>query len=77
MLQIHLLKGTCSQKPQYPETRPTIFTQQAMPERTLRLKVLQKSSSLENLEKVAAPKITLASAIVYNCSSKIFTILYE
>ena len=44
-----------------------------MPEKTLRLKVLQKSSSLENLEKVAVPKITLASAIVNNCSSKLFT----
>ena len=61
MLQIEALKSSSSQKQQYPE-------------RTLRLKVLRKSSSLE---KVAIPKVTLASAIVYNCSSKIFTILYE
>ena len=46
MLQIDPLKSTCSQKQQYPE-------------RTLRLKVLRKSSSLE---KVAIPKVTLASA---------------
>ena len=61
MLQTDHLKSSCSQKQQYPE-------------RTLRLKVLLKSSSLE---KVTVPKVTLASAIVYNCSSKIFTILYE
>ena len=65
MLQIHLLKSSCSsQKQQHPETWPTIFTQQTMSERTLRLKVLQKSSPLQNLEKVAVPKITLSSAIV-------------
>ena len=46
MLQIDPLKSSCSQKQQYPE-------------RTLRLKVLRKSSSLE---KVAIPKVTLASA---------------
>ena len=61
MLEIDPLKSGCSQNQQYPE-------------RILRLKVLRKSSSLE---KVAAPKVTLAIAIVYNCSSKIFTILYE
>ena len=61
MLQIDPLKSSCSQKQQYPE-------------RTLGIKVLQKSSSLE---KVAVPKVTLANAIVYNRSSKIFTILYE
>ena len=61
MLQIDPLKSSCSQKQQYPE-------------RTLRLKVLRKSSSLE---KKVVPKVTLVSAIVYNCSSKIFTILYE
>ena len=61
MLQIDPLKSSCSQK-------------QHNPEITLRLKALGKSSSLE---KVAVPKVTLASAIVYNCSSKIFTILYE
>ena len=61
MLQIDALKSISSQKQQYPE-------------RTLRLKLLRKSNSLE---KVAIPKFTLASAIVYNCSSKIFTILYE
>ena len=61
MLQIDPLKSSCSQKQQYPE-------------RTLGIKVLQKSSSLE---KVAVPKVTLASAIVYNCSSKTFTLLYE
>ena len=61
MHQIDPLKSSCSQK-------------QHNPEITLRLKVLGKSSSLE---KVAVPKVTLASAIVYNCSSKIFTILYE
>ena len=44
------------------------------PERTLRSKVLRKRSYLE---KVAVPKVTLVSAIVFNCSSKIFTILYE
>ena len=41
------------------------------PERT---QVLRKSSSLE---KVAVPKVTIANANVYNCSSKIFTILNE
>ena len=61
ILQIDLLKSSCSQKQQYPE-------------RALRLKVLRKSSSLE---KVAVLEVTLASAIVYNCSSKIFTMLYE
>ena len=61
MLQIDPLKCSCSQKQQYPE-------------RTLRLKALRKSSSLE---KKAVPKVTLASAIVCNCSSKIFNILYE
>ena len=61
ILQIDLLKSSCSQKQQYPE-------------RALRLKVIRKSSSLE---KVAVLKVTLASAIVYNCSSKIFTMLYE
>ena len=62
MLQIDPLKSSCSQKQQYPE-------------RTLKLKVLRQNSSLE---KEAVLKITLASAIVYNCScSKIFTILYE
>ena len=61
MLEIDPLKSGCSQNQQYPE-------------RILRLKVLRKSSSLE---KVPAPKVTLAIAIVYNCSSKIFTILYE
>ena len=61
ILQIDLLKSSCSQKQQYPE-------------RALRLKVLRKSSSLD---KVAVLKVTLASAIVYNCSSKIFTMLYE
>ena len=29
-----------------------------------------------SLEKVAVPKVTLASAIVYNCCSKIYAILY-
>ena len=77
MLQIHLLKSSCSPKQWYPKTWPTTFKQQAMPEITLRLKVLQKSSSLENLEKVAVPKTTVASAIVYNFPSKIFKILYE
>ena len=61
ILQIDLLKSSCSQKQQYPE-------------RVLRLKVLRKSSSLE---KLAVLKVILASAIVYNCSSKIFTMLYE
>ena len=61
MLQIDPLKSSCSQKQQYPE-------------RTLGIKVLQKSSSLE---KVAVPKVTLASAIVYNSSSEAFTVLYE
>ena len=61
MLQIDPLKSSSSQKQKYPG-------------RTLRLKVLQKSSSLE---KVAVPKVTLANAIVYNRSSKIFTIRYE
>ena len=61
MLQIDPLKSSCFQRQQYPE-------------RTLSLKVLRKSSSLE---KVAIPKVTLASAILYKCCSKIFTILYE
>ena len=61
ILQIDPLKGSFSQKQQYTE-------------RTLRLKELRKSSSLE---KVAVPKVTLASAIVCNCSSIIFIILYE
>ena len=59
MLQIDPLKSSCSQK-------------QQCPERTLRLKVLRKSSSLE---KVAVSKVTLASAIVYTCSSKKITVL--
>ena len=46
MLQIDPLKGSCSQKWQYPE-------------RTLRLKVLRKNISFE---KVAIPKVTFASA---------------
>ena len=61
MLQIDPLKSSYSQKQQYPEG-------------TLRLKVLRKISSLE---KVAVPKVTRLSSIVYNCSSKIFAILYE
>ena len=61
MLQIDPLKSRYSQKQQYSE-------------RTLRLKVLRNSSSFE---KVAVPKVTLASAIACNCSSKIFTLLYE
>ena len=61
MLQTDRLKRSSCQKEEYPE-------------RTLGLKVLRKSSSLE---KKAVPKVTLANAIVYNCSSKIFTILYE
>ena len=61
MLPIDPLNSSCSQKRQYPE-------------RTLRLKVLRKSSSLE---KVAVRKVTLASANVFNCSSKTFTKLYE
>ena len=48
MLQIDPLESSCSQKQQYPE-------------KTLRLKVLWKGSSLE---KKPVPKITLASAIV-------------
>ena len=55
ILQIDPLKSSCSQKQQYPE-------------RTLRLKVLRKNSSLE---KVAVPKVTLASTIVYKCPSKL------
>ena len=47
MLQIDPLKNNCSQKQQYPK-------------RKLRLKVLQKSSSLE---KVAIPKVTLAGLL--------------
>ena len=46
ILQTDLLKSSCSQKQQYPE-------------RTLRLKVLRRSSSLEE---IAIPKVTLASA---------------
>ena len=46
MLQIDPLKNSCSQKQQYPE-------------RTLKLKVSEKSSSLE---KVGISKVTLASA---------------
>ena len=61
MLQIDPLKSSCSQKQQDPET-------------TLRLKVLRSSSSFE---KVTVLKVRLASGIVYNCSSKIFTIIYE
>ena len=48
MLQIDPFKSSCSQKQQYPK-------------RTLRLKVLRKSSSLE---KVAVPKVTLASLVL-------------
>ena len=61
MPQTDSLKSSYSQKQQYPE-------------KTLRLKVLRKRSSLE---KVAVPKVTLASTIVFNCSSKAFTIPYE
>ena len=56
MFQTDPLKSSYSQKQQYPE-------------RTLRLKVLRKSSSL------AIPKVTLASGNVCNCSPKKFTIL--
>ena len=48
MLQIYSLNSSCSQKQQYPK-------------RTLRLKVLQKRSSLE---KVAVLKVTLAIALL-------------
>ena len=58
MLQIDPLNSRCSQKQKYPK-------------RTLRLKVLPKSSSLK---KVVVPKVTLASVNVYNCSSKISTL---
>ena len=61
MLQIDPISSSRSQKLQYPE-------------RKLRLYVLRKSSSLE---KVDAPKVTLASANVYSRSSKRFTILTE
>ena len=59
MLQIDPLKNSCSQKLKHSE-------------RKLRLKVFQKSSSLE---KEAVPKVALANANVYNCSTKKFTIL--
>ena len=59
MLQIDPLKSSCSQKQKYPE-------------RPLKLKVLQKSSSLE---KVTVPKVTPRSENVYNCCSKKFTML--
>ena len=61
MLQIDSLSSSCPQKQRYPKI-------------TLRLKALRKSRSLE---KVAVLRVTLASANIYNCSSKIFTILYE
>ena len=64
MLQKDPPESNCSQKQQYPK-------------RTLKLKVLQKSSSLKKVAVLAVPKVTLASAIVYNCSSKTFTLLYE
>ena len=60
ILQIDPLKTSCSQK------------KQKTPKELLTLKVLRKSSSLE---KVAVAKATIASAIVYNCSSKISAIL--
>ena len=60
MLQTDPLKSSYSQRKHYPE-------------RTLRLKVLRKSSCLE---KKAVRKVTLSNVIVYNCSSEIFTILY-
>ena len=44
------------------------------PKELLRLKVLRKSSYLE---KMAVKKVTIASAIVCNCSSKISAILCE
>ena len=52
----------------------TTERKQKTPKELLRLKVLRKSSSLE---KVAVTKVTIASPIVYNCSSKISAILYE
>ena len=55
------LESSCSQKQQYYK-------------RVLRLKVLRKSSPLE---RKAAPKVTIASAVVYNCLSETFTIIYE
>ena len=61
MLQIDPLKTICSERQQYPEG-------------TLRLKVPRKSSSLK---KVAVSKVTIASVIGYNCSSKISAILFE
>ena len=36
-----------------------------------------KSIPKEKLSGEAVLKVTLASAIVYNCSSKVFTVLYE
>ena len=36
-----------------------------------------KSIPKEQLSGEAVLKVTLASAIVYNCSSKVFTVLYE
>ena len=62
MLQIDPLKSSCSQR------------KQKTPKELLRSKVLRKSSSLG---KVAVMEVTIASAIVCNCSSKISAILYE
>ena len=57
MLQIDPLKSSCSQKQQYPEKTFKKYSERA------------GSSSLE---KEAVPKVTLASAIVYNCFSKMY-----
>ena len=59
LLQINPLNSSCSQKPQYPKRKLS-------PNR-----VLRKSSTFE---KVAVPKVTLASANVYDYPIKIFTI---
>ena len=62
ILQIDLRNSSCFQKLHF------------LKKRKLRPQALRKSNSLE---KVIVPRVTLASVDLYNCSSKIFTILKE
>ena len=62
ILQIDLWNSSCFQKMHF------------LKKRKLRPQVLRRRNSLE---KVIVPRVTLASVDLYNCSSKIFTILKE
>ena len=61
MPQIDPLNSSCSQKLQFHK----------------KLKAISTLKEEFSLEKVVAPKVTLANANAYNCSSKKFTALNE